>query len=244
MKRTSLHIFSLILVISILSLLAFTPIGKSTNNKVYSYVVDPKIQELNFYWKDDNGKILKTISNLKAWLKTKNKELVFAMNGGMFMQNYTPLGLYIKDQKTITSLNSRTGTGNFYMSPNAVFYITNTNEAYIKRTIDFSTIENVKSATQSGPMLLVNGVINKEFTKGSSNVNIRNGVGILPNNKILFAISNGKINFYDFAEYCKNAGCKEALYLDGYVSKMYLPELKMTNIEGNFGVLVGVTKIK
>ena len=75
-------------------------------------------------------------------------------------------------------------------------------------------------------------------------MNIRNGVGILPNNNVVFAISKTEINFYDFAEYFQQLGCKNALYLDGFVSRMYLPEKNWTQTDGNFGVLIGVTKKK
>ena len=76
----------------------------------------------------------------------------------------------------------------------------------------------------------------------STNLNIRNGVGILPNNQIVFAISKKEINFYDFAEYFKNLGCKNALYLDGFVSRTYLPEKNWEQIDGNFGAIIGVTE--
>jgi uncharacterized protein YigE (DUF2233 family) len=77
--------------------------------------------------------------------------------------------------------------------------------------------------------------------KGSANVNIRNGVGILPDNKIVLAISKEEINLYDFAEYFKNLGCKNALYLDGFVSRMYLPEKDLNTTDGDFGVIIGVS---
>ncbi|MEO6719284.1 MAG: phosphodiester glycosidase family protein, partial [Ferruginibacter sp.] len=79
------------------------------------------------------------------------------------------------------------------------------------------------------------------FKKGSANLNVRNGVGILPDNKIVFAMSKKEINFYDFAEYFKSIGCKNALYLDGLISRTYLPEKKWMQIDGNFGVIIGVT---
>jgi uncharacterized protein YigE (DUF2233 family) len=93
-------------------------------------------------------------------------------------------------------------------------------------------------------MLVINGKIHPAFKKGSTKLNIRNGVGILPNNNVVFAISKTEINFYDFAEYFQQLGCKNALYLDGFVSRMYLPEKNWTQTDGNFGVLIGVTKKK
>jgi uncharacterized protein YigE (DUF2233 family) len=91
-------------------------------------------------------------------------------------------------------------------------------------------------------MLLINGEINPHFTKGSVNTNIRNGVGILPNHKVVFAISKELVNFYDFAEYFKNLGCKNALFLDGGISAMYLPEKNWEQLTGDFGVMIGITK--
>jgi uncharacterized protein YigE (DUF2233 family) len=102
----------------------------------------------------------------------------------------------------------------------------------------------VKYATQSGPMLLTNGKIHPEFREGSTNLNIRNGVGILPNNKLVFAMSKKEINFYDFAKYFQDLGCKNALFLDGFVSRTYLPEKNWIQTDGNLGVMIGVTERK
>ena len=75
----------------------------------------------------------------------------------------------------------------------------------------------IKYATQSGPMLIIDGQIHPAFKQGTANLNIRNGVGILPNNKLLFVMSKKEMNLYDFANYFKNSGCINALYLDGFV---------------------------
>jgi uncharacterized protein YigE (DUF2233 family) len=91
-------------------------------------------------------------------------------------------------------------------------------------------------------MLLINGVINPNFTKGSINTNIRNGVGVLPNHRVVFAISKQAVNFYDFAEYFKNMGCTNALYLDGAISAMYLPEKNWEQLVGDFGVMIGIAE--
>jgi uncharacterized protein YigE (DUF2233 family) len=112
----------------------------------------------------------------------------------------------------------------------------------ICKTENFLSNEKIKYATQSGPMLVIDGEIHTAFKKNSTNLNIRNGVGILPNNQIIFAISKKEINFYDFAEYFKKLGCKNALYLDGFVSRTYLPEKNWKQFDGNFGVIIGVTE--
>jgi uncharacterized protein YigE (DUF2233 family) len=39
-------------------------------------------------------------------------------------------------------------------------------------------------------------------------------------------------------------GCRNALYLDGFVSRCYLPEKNLTQLDGDFGVMIGVVESK
>jgi uncharacterized protein YigE (DUF2233 family) len=162
------------------------------------------------------------------------------MNGGMFTPEYTPVGLYIQNFKTIRKINNVSGGGNFGLKPNGIFYLTADNKAVICKTEDFKNNGKVKYATQSGPMLLINGQVHPAFNKNSENFNIRNGVGILPDGSVLFAISKEGVTFYDFAMFFKNKGCKNALYLDGAISQMYCPEKGMLQMDEKFGVIIGV----
>jgi len=84
----------------VIGLNSFTGKQTSFDDKILSYVASLKSQDLKFYWRDDKGVILKSIQNLKTWLDSKQKTLVFATNGGIFMEDYTPLGLFIQEQKT------------------------------------------------------------------------------------------------------------------------------------------------
>lgn len=214
---------------------------QTLDEKLITYTVDCKKQQLAFYWKDDRGNKIKSIAGLIAYTQSKNKKLLFAMNAGMYMEDNTPLGLYIEEGKELRHLNKRTGKGNFYVLPNGVLCITKNKQAAICATNDFKN-KNIEFATQSGPMLLKDGAINANFTEGSQNLNIRNGVGVLPDGTLLFAMSKTGINFYDFALYFKNKGCKNALYLDGFVSRCYLPEKNWKQYDGNFGAMIGVTE--
>ncbi len=163
------------------------------------------------------------------------------MNGGMFKKDHSPVGLYIEDQKMRIPLDTSSADGNFYLKPNGVFYIRTDNKAIICKTADFKNTGKIKMATQSGPMLVINGEIHPAFKQNSKNLNIRNGVGILPDHKIIFAMSKEPVSFYHFASYFKNSGCKNALYLDGSVSRAYLPEQNWIQTDGDFGVIIGVT---
>lgn len=209
-----------------------------------TYKVDLKKQDLRLYWKNDNNQNIGSIQNLKIWLEGKNRILEFAMNAGMYKKDNSPQGLYIEKQKILSALDTTRASGNFYLKPNGIFYLTTNKTAAICRTEDFRNIEKVEYATQSGPMLLIDGQIHPEFKKESANLNIRNGVGILPDGKVLFVLSKKEINFYDFANYFKSLGCKNALYLDGFVSRAFAPSENWIQTDGNFGALFAVTSFK
>ena len=235
--------FKILLIIASISV-GFYQFGKPSNEdeRFVSYIVNPKKQNLEFFWKNEKGENFKNAENLISWLKSKNKKLLFSTNGGMYKKDNSPQGLYVENTITKSEIDALNGNGNFYLKPNGVFYLTTEKNPIICKTEDFVNNVKIKYATQSGPMLVIDGEIHTAFKKNSTNLNIRNGVGILPNNQIVFAISKKEINFYDFAEYFKNLGCKNALYLDGFVSRTYLPEKNWKQIDGNFGVIIGVTE--
>jgi uncharacterized protein YigE (DUF2233 family) len=247
MKKTSItkkiNIKAIFIFVILITGISPVVLGQAEeSSRFLSLTVDPGKSKIELYWKDDKNEIIRNFQNLKSYVEKKGKRLTFAMNGGMFMEDYAPLGLFVQKQKTIKKLNTASGSTNFYMKPNGVFYITLDHKAHICTTPAYVNDGRVNFATQSGPMLLIDGKINTEFTKGSKNINIRNGVGILPNNKVIFAISTDFVNFYDFAEYFKNMGCTNALYLDGAVSQMYLPEKNWEQMTGDFGVMIGITE--
>lgn len=214
----------------------------SEDEKFLTYIVDAQSQDIAFYWKNDSGNIIRSIERLKTYVESRNKELVFAVNGGMYNKERAPQGLFIQNGKVVTPLDTTQGKGNFYMKPNGVFYITNDNEPIVCRTEDFKDNGQVKYATQSGPMLLDDGKMHPAFKEGSENLNIRNGVGIMADGRVVFVMSKAEVNFYDFASYFMSLGCKDALYLDGYVSRTYLPGQDWIQIDGDFGVIIGVVK--
>ena len=241
MKHKRKVIFISILFLLSVGFISFINNRKTIDDEILTYIVDAKSQDLQFYWKKNNGENFKSIQNLKSFVESKQLKLLFAMNGGMYKKDNSPQGLFIENKKTLSFIDTSDGEGNFYLKPNGVFYISSDNIAFVCKTADFIDNGKIKFATQSGPMLLNDGQIHTAFKNGSKNLNIRNGVGILPNNKIVFAMSKIEISFYDFAKYFQSLGCKNALYLDGFVSRTYLPEKKWIQTDGNFGVIIAVT---
>ncbi|MFT4600311.1 MAG: hypothetical protein ACI857_000485 [Arenicella sp.] len=207
---------------------------------ILSYEIDHSKSQVAFFLMDSvTNSNYYSFQSLSEHLSADDKKMTFALNGGMFNPDYQPVGLYIEDSKTLSPLNIQTGEpGNFYLSPNGIYGIKNDNTPFISTTQEFTDNSNIKYATQSGPMLLIDGKTHSKFKQGSENLNIRNGVGILPNGNSIFAISIEEINFYDFAKYFKDKGCENALYLDGFVSKMYLPAKGEDDLGGEFGVII------
>jgi uncharacterized protein YigE (DUF2233 family) len=241
-NKTKILICALLLLFITVSIFIFNKKQINSNSLFISYIVDLKNEDIKFYYKNEQQINFKSIGNLKNWLEAKQKKLVFAMNGGMYKQDNTTQGLFIENKKIITPLDTMNGEGNFYLKPNGVFYISVDNLPTICSSTNFKHTGNIKYATQSGPLLLIDGQIHSAFNATSTNLNIRNGLGILPNNQVVFAMSKKEINFYEFASYFKKLGCLNALYLDGLVSRMYLPQQNWIQTDGNFGVIIGIIK--
>jgi uncharacterized protein YigE (DUF2233 family) len=215
------------------------------NNAEYDvFVVPMHKNKVKLYWNDDLGFPLRNFQALKDFLENSNQKLVFAMNAGMYApppQN-TPVGLYVEAGTTLMPLVRRdTGYGNFYMQPNGVFALNDTAAIVCEKNAYESLTMRVTYATQSGPMLVINGQLHPAFKPASTSLYIRNGVGVTADKKIVFAISNVPVNFYDFATLFKEKfNCTNALYLDGAISKMYLPQANRLQLEGELGPMIAI----
>ena len=221
-------------------LLAFR---SAPTERIASVIVDPRATPIVLFNKDDSGRAIGNIGRLKALVEARGQHLRFAMNGGMYMEDLSPLGLYVENGKQLRKLITRTeGYSNFYMQPNGVFGVDSTGRAFVVTTAAYAARKGVRQATQSGPMLVVDGAINTAFKQGSTNVHIRNGVGILPDGTALFAISREPVNLYDFAAFFRDKGCANALFLDGAISKAYMPDQGLRQLDGALGPLIAVVE--
>jgi len=194
------------------------------------------------YWQGANDEPMRHFKALHGHVMKFQQNLVFAMNGGMYESDYTPVGLYIEHGKELHPIDTSEGEGNFYLLPNGVFSIDTLGRGGVTETSSFSGGPRVAYATQSGPMLLIDGKIHSAFRQNSTNFNVRNGVGVLPDGKVHLAMSKQPVNFYAFASYFQALGCKQALYLDGLVSRVYDSRTKELGTDGRFGVMIGVSE--
>ncbi|MEO0469466.1 MAG: phosphodiester glycosidase family protein [Bacteroidota bacterium] len=221
---------------------ATVPVTEFDTDRIITHVVDLQRQKLTFFWRDEANNNYGNFIRLRKTLTEKGETLRFAMNGGMYLKDGSPQGLFIQNGTVQNKVNRKASDyGNFYLQPNGIFYLTTEGKAIITRTDSFHMQDNIAFATQSGPMLVIDGKRHPIFTEGSQNVHFRNGVGILPDGRLLFALSKETINFYDFSGFFLQHGCQNALYLDGFVSRMYLPEKNWVQEDGQFGVIIAET---
>lgn len=203
-------------------------------------IVDPAHQQLELFLNDDAGKPFHDFSRLAGWLKARNKHLRFAVNAGMYHADFKPVGLLVQDGKQMAPLNLDDGIGNFFLKPNGVFLVAKSGPKVVESSEYTALGKGARLATQSGPLLLRDGVIHPAFNPASSSRFIRNGVGVA-GGKAIFVISNHPVTFHELAVFFRdNLHCKDALYLDGSVSSLYWPELGRNDAAAKLGPMLGV----
>jgi uncharacterized protein YigE (DUF2233 family) len=156
--------------------------------------------------------------------------------------------LYVEGRKELAPLNTvRPKTRplpNFYRRPNGVFYIRPAGAGVLTTEAFQARRPMVDFASQSGPMLVIDGAIHPDLIPGSSDRKLRDGVGITSPSMVYFAISQGSVNFYDFALFFSDhLGCQSALFLDGGSAPgLYAPELRRNDLPGHggYGPIIGL----
>ncbi len=190
------------------------------------YQVDPRREDLRIYNLDADGRP-HTFASLASLAQAEGKALAFAMNGGMFQPDRSAQGLLVCEGQVVQPLDTLAqGYGNFYLQPNGVFALDTAGRGYVVTTAWYDSLAQqtaIAYATQSGPMMLVDSAINPLFTDGSANLYVRNAVGYRPDGQLVFALSQAPISFFDLSSVLLRRGCTQALYLDGFVSQVYLP---------------------
>ncbi len=208
------------------------------------YCVPMALNGLQLLCTDEQKVPFQDIKTLKSYCQSQQKQLVFAMNVGMYTTENLPKGLYIEQKQTLVALDTaQTGFGNFYLQPNGVFSFDDTSAVILDTKTFEKQLKQFNYATQSGPLLVVNNQLNSIFSSSSNSGYIRNGVGITNDGKIIFAISNQPVNFYTFASLFKERlQCPNALFLDGAISKMYAPDIQRFDLDGDLGPFVVLTQ--
>ena len=161
------------------------------------------------------------------------------MNAGMYDEDGRPIGLAIVDGKQKHRINRNEGGGNFHLMPNGVFQLRDDGAAEIVTSKAWRPSPAIRFATQSGPMLVIDGKLHPAFEPDGTSRHVRNGVGIAPNGRALFVISEGPVSFGKFARFFRDRlKARDALFFDGAVSALWNPANGRRDITRPLGPMV------
>ena len=202
---------------------------------------DPRRDEIRLFLAGTDGKPYGSLAALAGSLRAKGERLAFAMNAGMFKEDQSPVGLYVESRKQLHEADTRGGATNFHMKPNGVFWVGDGAAGVTETSRYLAAPPAARFATQSGPMLVIDGKIHPKIKPDGASEKIRNGVGACEGGAVVFAISDEPVNFDTFARLFRDSlSCKNALFLDGSVSSLYAPELDRDDELAPIGPIVGV----
>ena len=207
--------------------------------------VDTTQEAIRLFLEDpDTGKPLGSFDNVERLAKARGETLAFAMNAGMYHQDRSPVGHYLEKGREKRGVITSEGPGNFGLLPNGVFCAGDSTAQVYETKRYVAESPACTYATQSGPMLVIDGALHPRFLPDSDSYYIRNGVGTSADGKTAyFAISEDPVNFHAFATLFRDVlKVPQALYFDGNISRLYAPGLGRHDGGFPMGPIVGVTQ--
>ena len=200
--------------------------------------------DLRLFHHDEQGRLFGQFPALADHLAGRGKHLVFAMNAGMYHEDRAPVGLHVEHGATLAPLVTGDGPGNFHLKPNGVFFVREDGTAEILDTETYQARgPSPRFATQSGPMLVIDGALHPAIRADATSRKMRNGVGISADGRrAWFAITMLPVNFDTFARLFRDElATPNALFLDGgMASKIHAPALGLTGEGVEMGPIIGV----
>ncbi len=206
-------------------------------------VFDVRKTRLRLFLAGADGKPYGGFDAIAAAVRSQGDSLAFAMNAGMFGTDFRPVGLYVERGRQLRPANTRAGSGNFHMKPNGVFYFGAASAGILETSRFLQSGLHPEYATQSGPMLVINGALHPKIEASGTSEKLRNGVGVRDGHIVVFAISDEPVTFYRFATLFRDRlHCSNALFLDGSVSSLYAPDFGRDDELLPLGPIVGVVE--
>ena len=203
---------------------------------------DARRQDMRLYSRAPNGGYLRSFEALQSALGDDAGHVSFAMNGGMFNEAGAPIGLYVEDGDEQKAISLTDGPGNFHLKPNGVFWQGDDGALHIEVSESYAReLRSPRWATQSGPMLLINGELHPRIADDGASRLIRNGVGLRDGHTAYFVLSSGFVSFGRFARFFRDElKCRDALFLDGTVSSIWAPSIGRYDDNHDLGPMVVV----
>ena len=156
-------------------------------------------------------------------------------------QDQFPVGLYVEDKRKLHDADTRGGATNFHMKPNGVFWIGDKVAGVTETSRYLASPPPARYATQSGPMLIIDGKASEDRPDGTSQ-KIRNGVGACKGGAVSFAIADDPVTFDTFARCFAMASLSERPLPRWLGSSLYAPELSRDDEPEPLGPIVGVVQ--
>ena len=187
--------------------------------------VDTARHAVRTLWKDAAGAPYGSLSGIATTATAATGPVLMAMNAGMYHDDLAPVGLYIEQGATLARIVTGGGPGNFHMRPNGVFHVAGRNVGVTETRRFAARPPKVDFASQSGPMLVIDGKLHPAFTGRGTSAKIRNGVGVAGRTAI-FVITEEPVTFTEFAlMFRDDLRARNALYFDGSISSLYAPSV-------------------
>jgi uncharacterized protein YigE (DUF2233 family) len=211
-------------------------------NRYTMCTVDMTRDSLQLFLNAPGGDPFGQFSNIDAMLAEKGQKLAFAMNAGMYHADRAPVGHYVENGTELMRVIPNAGPGNFGLLPNGIFCIREGRADVFETTRFLKSQPDCSHATQSGPMLVIDGKLHPRFLVDSTSRYIRNGVGTSADGKTaIFAISENPVTFHAFGRLFRDAlNLPNALFLDGNISRLYDPAHGRSDLGRWMGPIVGV----
>ena len=204
--------------------------------------VDPGEERLELFHDDDTGQVLGSFAAVEQAVAPRR--VAMAMNAGMYHSDRSPVGHLIINGLERMRVIASAGPGNFGLLPNGIFCIEDSRARVIETRRYLDTGPECAYATQSGPMLVIDGALHPRFLPESNSRFVRNGVGTdHEGNRVVFAISNEPVTFHEFGRLFRDElGLSQALYFDGRISRLHAPEFGRSDPGLQMGPIVAVTE--
>jgi len=206
--------------------------------------VDAAQEDLRLFLNGDDGRPLGQFGAVNRVLADEGKRLAFAMNAGMYHDDRSPVGHYIENGQEVMRVIPGAGPGNFGLLPNGVFCMSQGRAEVIETQAYLARDPGCTHATQSGPMLVIDGALHPRFLPDSTSRYVRNGVGTSADGaRAVFALSRGPVTFHAFGRLFRDhLKLPQALYFDGNISRLYAPGLGRNDPGFDLGPIVGVAE--